>query len=267
MSKAGKHHFAPVFYLKQWSGADDQLCEYRRRYHGVLPKRVFPDATGYVHGLYSVPGLPVEDEQYVERRFMSRVDNDAALALEWMLDESAPAGDLSDRLKYRWAQFIYSMTFRAPNVIARMQQKMDQQVAAGTIKHPEIPFAAAEVFPSMLTSKFAIGELLSLKWTVCTLNPPTRLLLTSDRPIIMTNGLMQADGHIALPISPRAIFLAYRSDDFFRQIAALSQQTLADITNDYVTKQAINFVYAFDETQTRFVQNRFGIRQRSTPLD
>jgi hypothetical protein len=83
----------------------------------------------------------------------------------------------------------------------------------------------------------------------------------------MTNGLMQPDGHIALPISPHAIFLAYRSDDFFRQIAALSQQTLANITNDYVAKQAINFVYAFDESQTRFVQNRFGTRQRSTPLD
>jgi hypothetical protein len=267
MSKAGKHHFVPVFYLQQWAGTDKQICEYRQRYHGVMPKRVFPDATGYVHGLYSVPGLPVENEQYVEKRFMSRIDNDAALALQWMLDETKPAADLADRFKVRWAQFVYSMTFRAPNVIERMQRTMDGQVAAGVIKHPEIPFTPAEVFPSMLTSRFAIGELVSMSWTTCTLNRTTNLLLTSDRPIIMTNGLMHAEGHIALPISPCAFFLAYRSDDFFRQIAALSQQTLAEIINDRVAKQAINFVYAFDDRQTRFVQNRFGTRQPSTPLD
>lgn len=267
MSKEGKHHFAPIFYLSQWAGADHQICEYKRRYHGVLPKRVVPDATGYVHGLYSVPGLPPEDAQYVERKFMSRIDSDAALALEWMLDETKPAGDLPDRLKVRWAQFVYSMTFRAPNVIERMQRTMDGQVAAGILNQPKIPFTPPEVFPSMLTSKLAIGELVSMRWTVCTLAPPTYRLLTSDRPIIMTNGLMQAGDHIALPISPRAFFLAYRSDDFFRQVSALSQPALAEIINDNVAKQAINFVYAFDESQTKFVQKRFGLRQRSTPLD
>ena len=267
MSKAGKHHFVPVFYLKQWAGDDERICEYRRRYHGVLPKRVFPDATGYVHGLYSVPGLPAKDAQYVERRFMSRIDNDAALALEWILDETKLVETLPDQLKIRWAQFVYSMTFRAPNVIERMQRTMDGQVATGVIKQPKIPFTPAEVFPSMLTSKFAIGELVSMRWTICTLNPPSRFLLTSDRPIIMTNGVMHDEGHIALPISPRAFFLAYRSDNFFRQVAALTQQALAEAINDQVAKQAINFVYAFDDSQTRFVQNRFGTRQRSTPLD
>jgi Protein of unknown function (DUF4238) len=266
MSKAGKHHFVPVFYLKQWAGADDQICEYKQRYHGVLPKRVFPDKTGYVHGLYSVPGLQKQDEQYVEKRFMSRIDNDAALALQWMLDETKPVGDLPDRMKVRWAQFVYSMTFRAPNVIERMQRTMDGQVAAGVLKQPEVPFTPAEVFPRMLTSRFAIGELVSMRWTVCTLDPPTNLLLTSDQPIIMTNGLMHAEGHIALPVSPRALFLAYRSDEFFREVSALSQQALAEIINDYVAKQAVNFVYAFDVSQTKFVQNRYGTRQRSTPL-
>jgi hypothetical protein len=267
MSKAGKHHFIPVFYLKHWAGADEQICEYRRRYHGVLPKRVFPDATGYVHGLYSVPGLPKDDEQYVEKKFMQRIDNDAALALCWMLDETKPPGDLPDPLKVRWAQFVYSMTFRAPNVIERMQRQMNDRVASDALKQPSVPFTPAEVFPSMLTSRFAIGELVAMRWTICTLNPPTKLLLTCDRPIIMTNGLMQAGAHIALPVSPRAFFLAYRSDDFFREVSSRTQQALAETINDHIAKQAINFLYAFDDGQTRFVKNRFGTRQRSTPLD
>jgi hypothetical protein len=81
MSKEGKHHYIPVFYLKQWAGADERICEYKQRYHGVLPKRVYPDATGYVHGLYNVPGLPSEDIQYVEKRFMQAVDDRASVAL------------------------------------------------------------------------------------------------------------------------------------------------------------------------------------------
>ena len=267
MSKAGKHHFVPAFYLKQWAGMDKQICEYKRRHLGVLPKRVVPDATGYVHGLYSVPGLPPEDAQYVEKRFMSRIDSDAAMALQQMLDETRPIEDLSQRLMVRWAQFVYSLTFRAPNVIERMQRTMDGQVAAGFIKQPKVPFTPAEVFPSMLTSKFAIRELLSMRWLTCTLNEASNMLLTSDRPIVMTNGLMQPGGHIALPISPRSFFLAYRADSFFQRIAALSQDTLVEIINDGVAKQAVNFVYAFDDKQTKFVQNRFGVRQRSTPLD
>jgi hypothetical protein len=267
MSKAGKHHFIPVFYLKRWAGDDKRLWEYRRRHDGIRSKRVYPDATGYVHGLYSVPGLPAQDEQYVEKRFFSRLDNDAAVALEWLLDEGKPPGDLPDRFKIRWAQFVYSMVFRAPNVIERMQRTMDGQVAAGTLKQPAVPFTPPEVFPSMLTSRVALGELLSLRWQMCTLHPPTQYLLSSDRPIVMSNGLRHEGAHIVLPVSPRAFFLAYRSEDYFRAFSARSERDLAATLNDHVAKQSINFVYAFDESQSRFIRNRYGKRERATPLD
>ncbi len=104
------------------------------------------------------------------------------------------------------------MTFRAPNVIARLQNTMDQQVASGVIRQPEIPFRAAEVFPSMLTSKTVIKALLSMHWKTSHLDKAKRRLLTSDRPIIMTNGLEQTDAYLVLPISARVFFLAYRSE-------------------------------------------------------
>lgn len=267
MSKQGKHHFAPVFYLTQWVGDDGCLSEYKRRYRGVLPKRVVPDATGYAHGLYSVPGLPPGQEQYVERKFMASVDSRASLALSEMLDESRAAEDFPLRYKVAWAQFVYSLTFRAPNVIARLQNTMDQQIASGALRQPEIPFRPAEVFPSMLTSKTVIKALLSMHWKTSCLDKAKHRLLTCDRPIIMTNGLERPDAHVVLPISPRTFFLAYRSDDFFSRVAGLSQEALASTINDAVVRQAIDFVYAYDGNQTRFIQNRFGERLRSTPLD
>ena len=266
MSKQGKHHFAPVFYLTQWVGDDGCLCEFKQRYHGVLPKRVVPDATGYAHGLYSVPGLPRGQEQYVETKFMAPIDSRASLALAEMLDDSRPAEDFPIRFKVAWAQFIYSLTFRAPNVIARMQNTMDQHIASSVIRQPEIPFRPTEVFPSMLASKTVIKELLSMHWKTSRLDKAKHRLLTSDRPIIMTNGLDRHDAHIVLPISPHAFFLAYRSDDVFAQIARLSQHVLATALNDAVARQAIDFAYAYDDSQTRFIQNRFGERLRSTPL-
>ena len=203
MSKDGKHHHTPVFYLQQWAGADRQICEYKQRYQGVLPKRVFPDATGYRHGLYSVPGLPLEKRQYVETTYMSWVDSHAAVALEAMLDESRRALDFPLRLKVAWARFLYSLTFRSPNVIKRLQGQMDEQVAAGVVRQPEIPFAAAEVFPSMLQSKTVIRELISMAWQSSTLNQAKQTLLTSDRPVIMTNGLKHEEAHIVLNITAR----------------------------------------------------------------
>jgi hypothetical protein len=125
-------------------------------------------------------------------------------------------------------------------------------------------FTPAEAFPSMLTSEFALRELLSMNWTICTLHPPTPYLLTSDRPIIMTNGLMHDQGHIALPISPRSFFLAYRSEDFYRAVSARSEQELAETVNNHVAKQAINFVYTFDESQSyRIATGRGNARRLS----
>lgn len=266
MSKDGKHHHTPAFYLSHWAGDDNQLCEYKRRHHGVLPKRVSPDQTGYQHGLYNVPGLPPRDRQYVETKFLARVDSEAAVALAAMLDESLPVSDFSPRLKIAWARFLYSLTFRSPNVIKRLQAQMDEQVAAGKVKQPEIPFAAAEVFPSMLGSPNVIKELVGMNWVTSNLGGARRALFTSDRPVIMTNGLLHADAYIAVPISPRSFFLAYRTDKLFQLIAAMSQDDLVTEINNQVVRQAVEFVYAYDDSQTDFIATRFGEQVRSTPL-
>jgi hypothetical protein len=267
MSKKGKHHYIPVFYLKQWSGADERVCEYKQRYRGVLPKRVYPDATGYVHGLYNVPGLPSEDIQYVEKKFMQAVDGRASAALRAMLDDNITGADFAAPLKTAWAQFLYSLTFRTPNVIERMQGRIEREEVGQGMTPPAVPYAAPEMFPNLLASKLVIPGLLSMHWNVGSVKGAKNLLLTSDKPIIMTNGFSDADAHIALPISPTAFFIATRTMDMFRQIASRSRNDLASTINNKVSEQSIDFVYAFDDKQTRFIQNRFGRCVRSTPLD
>ena len=45
MNEPRKHQYIPVFYLKQWAGADRRVCEYRRVMPGkVVTRRTFPPA-------------------------------------------------------------------------------------------------------------------------------------------------------------------------------------------------------------------------------
>ena len=83
MNEPRKHHYIPVFYLRQWAGADGRICEYRR----VLPNRIvtrrtFPDGTGYKQDLYRIDGVPNPLSQAVEREFMRMVDTLANSALQ-----------------------------------------------------------------------------------------------------------------------------------------------------------------------------------------
>jgi hypothetical protein len=59
MSKEGRHHYIPIFYLKQWAGDDKRICEFGRPYDRAKPRRVHPAGTGYMDGLNTVEGQGV----------------------------------------------------------------------------------------------------------------------------------------------------------------------------------------------------------------
>src|SRR5262245_53815399 len=114
MSEPTRHHYIPVFYLRQWAGADGRLCEYSRPYKEVKAKRRHPSGTGYVDGLYTVPGVPSEDAQFVEKHFMQMNDQWAAFALQAFLVGDPKKRDLTAKEKVAWARFLYSLIVRTP---------------------------------------------------------------------------------------------------------------------------------------------------------
>jgi hypothetical protein len=75
--KGDKHHYIPVFYSQEWAGPDGCVCEYSRPYDVVKPKRIHPDGTGYVRGLYTVPRNDPRVSEFVEREFLKITDNGA----------------------------------------------------------------------------------------------------------------------------------------------------------------------------------------------
>ena len=105
-----------------------------------------------------------------------------------------------------------------------------------------------------------------MTWHVVEFSGP-HLILTSDRPIIMTNGMLRPGAHVGLPISPRQLFIAFNDEIGYRQVRALSPRNLIWNTNTKIVEQAVKYVYGFSDAELRLVAKGLGKRIPSTPLE
>lgn len=271
--------------------ADGRLCEYSRPYDVVKPLRRHPDRTGFVRGLYTLPDAPSGQQHIIETELMGSVDNWAALAQERMLEDGTSIGQLEARVALGWCQFLYSLIVRNPEHLLLIKEKLANMT-------PEILENARDEYPrlrgqndpltfdeykerfankpivvppprvlvNIIGSKRVAGKLAAMKWVTRDILDTKHTLLTSDRPVVMTNGLDRSDGHIVLPIAPRKLFIAAKEQQMLRQITSMNTEQLLANTNDRVASQAYDYVYGVDDTQLRFVANRLGKRDKSSPL-
>ncbi len=292
MSEPNRHHYIPVFYLKQWIGSDGRLCEYSRPHQVVKAKRKHPAATGYVDGLYTIPGLPPEQTQYVEKRYMQATDDWAAKALKVFLNPGGPTvRDLNVKEKIGWARFLYSLIVRTPEHLARMQNRIAVEAPAHveefrdnyeSIRKPSDPAtfeefkqlylanplntSAPNMLPYLMRSERIIIEIGTMRFFTIDIRDAKHSFLTSDRPIAMTNGLNKPTSHIAIPLSPKRLFGAVKSQETYDAIGAMRPNELVVAVNAKVAEQARKYVYGTDDSQLRFVVNRLGKMVQSTPL-
>jgi hypothetical protein len=288
--KGDKHHYIPVFYTKGWAGQDGRVCEYSRRFRDVKPKRVHPDGTGYVRGLYTIPrNDDPRVTEYIERKFLKVTDNGAARVLQML--RSRKEFDWTTETRSAWSRFIFSLLIRNPEYIRRVaaevagffdpgDSELEQRYRA--IKRPQEPETYAEYIartghPAGRASAVAVQKLIDsqrmgerlnkMRWSIVWFEKASRTLLTSDRPIIMTNGLVRPEDHLALPIGPRAVFVAATTEQTERMLRNWDPRKLMEHVNDRVASQAVNYVWGADDSQLHFVGNRLGRMEPSTPLD
>ncbi len=126
--------------------------------------------------------------------------------------------------------------------------------------------SAARVINRFVDSTNVIGHLCQMQWHVVHFTGHYRLL-TSDRPIIMTNGMIHPGAHLGLPLSPRRLFLSFHDDIGYRQVRALSPSELLRNCNTKVASQATKYVYSYNDAELRFVAKHLGKREPSTPLE
>lgn len=292
MSKEGKHHYIPVFYLKQWAGSDGRVCEFSKPYDRVKPKRVHPDGTAYVHGLNTIPGLPPHEADFLESYFFRLTDNFASLALRILLsgDETL---NFSQDVKSGWSRFITSLLMRNPEAVERsmlaakaLYEQSRDELYADYAQHrkaddpPTYEEYAAKHSPNpagrggavllqQIIDNPTIGKHINnMRWIVLKAHRPKFTLLTSDRPVVMTNGLKYENSQIILPISPWHVFIATNTEKTERFIESVfARGQMIQQVNERVTLQARKYVYALSDAQLTFVSRRLGKQYISNPLE
>lgn len=283
-----RHHYIPSFYLSRWAtGNDGRLCQYSRPRDGVVPNRRHPTATGFADRLYELSGLEPRLANAVETKFFSPVDNAASEALTLMEAEGNRARWDTTR-RSGWAVFLHSLLLRAPEDVSEFKDTWRYLMRADElgqweeryqeVRGPEdaLTFREhVENLPNDMHDRSAMNALVSMMdggkvakkihhmlWHVIDTSDADFDLLTSDRPVIRTNGLMVEGGHLALPIGPRKLFVAARDEAALRLILARSRRQLVRECNRQVCDYAVKFVYGVDDSQLSFVGKHFATKNQ-----
>ena len=277
-----KHHYIPAFYLKRWAAADGKVTEFTKPRHEIVARKIMPDRTGYQERLYELKGFEPSLAQQVEEKFFKPLDTWASNALT-MLERHGHQASWDSHSRSAWTRFLLSLLLRCPEDIEAFREwwhedfsrtDADAEARYQAARGAEDPETFAEflagqplgikerhqfqVFYSLVDHDSVGGKINEMDWRVLQSPPAAPAFLTSDRPIIRTNGLDQEGDHIALPIGPRLLFIASHDRGLLDGVLRTNQIALVKECNRQVVEGASRFVYGIDQNQARFIQNRFG---------
>jgi len=280
--KLPKHHYIPVFYLKQWAPpkavpGNGRLVEFSAPYNGIVKGQYkYPDATGYVRGLYRIPGLPDDKAELIESRFFKLVDDWASYALAKL--NRRHMDDWSAHMRSAWSRFLIALLIRSPKSVAEIkfrlvdglpehwERERERLLREDPTSEPLGPFdqLASEQYAALALQRFIdnqnIGNFINaMDWSVLDVGGSKYRFLTSDRPIVMTNGVGVKGGHLAIAISPTNLFLAANDKQTTREIHAYNPLDVVRSYNKQVVRNAIKYVWAHDHSQVALVRAQFSI--------
>ena len=283
-----QHHYIPVFYLSRWAvQSDNQLCQFSRPFNKVVPKRKHPSATGYLDRLYELDGLEGDLAQQVESKFFSPVDSAAADALS-LMEQQGNRAVWNQRRRSAWSRFLHSMLLRTPEDLETfkaswrslmLNDKTDEWEARyEEIKQPgdKLTFrefvagiseeshnrSAMHALMGMIDNPRLGLKINNMPWWVIDTDPDDHPLLTSDRPVIRTNGLNAPNGHIALPIGPYRIFVVAKDQQTLNVIRSANIRQIVREVNRQVCDYAVKYVYGIDDRHIDFVKKHFATKEQ-----
>jgi hypothetical protein len=236
--------------------------------------RISPKVTGGEKGLYEFTNVEPEFANSPERDFFTRVvDGPGHIALAKIREEGLDS--LSPDERVDWAVYMVAATMRTPDSVKRARA-MGPQVLAAELdwKPEEYAKLRADHDPPTLAEwlkrnapayqeNFGIISLtgaildeglvlpiLQMHWHVADMSDVPIQLLTSDRPLWVSEHPSGERCWIVFPISPTKLFMAARPDMRIRKWESLDQ--LADLSNRSQCMGASMWVYG--EASDEFVR-------------
>lgn len=218
----------------------------------------------------------------MEKLFFSPVDNHAALAHQVLLKEEDQYGWNSE-LRSAWTRFLVSLLCRTPADLDLLKEYWQLVVMSPSAieseeylrgRPPEAPPTLEEFLKSVPKREVAVGSyrllvnmingeelgcfVNNMVWETVELEIEKHHLLTSDSPVIATNGLKYDQSHLVLPLAPNKLFVAANSKDYIRQLFDRPPNEIVKACNEKTVGNAKKLVFSSDKSQTRFIDNRFG---------
>jgi hypothetical protein len=279
MSNPEKHHYLPVFYLKQWAALDGRVIRYYRPNREVVAHPIAPKHTGYVEGLYSLEGYNLDQRNVIEKTFMApHVDDPAVTPLRHFL-ERRPASELSLPMKQAWTRFLMALHVRNPDrmeqIAAEGAKAIREMLAKNSeeydvVRKPDDPptlvgwverYAPAlienygkTILPGIITHQTTGNEVIRMHWVVGSTGADPEIL-TCDRPLYLSHGVNDPRCVIGLPLSPCAIFLASRDQKSLDKLLGMERSVLVRAINETVVTQAARYVYGTHSRELSFVEH------------
>jgi hypothetical protein len=282
MSEPYKHHYLPVFYLSRWSqpDPDGKVIRYYRPHRAVVASPIAPKNTGYEHGLYRLEGYEPEAQNIIEKKFMaSVVDDPAARALDTLIERDN--SKLTPELRQAWTRFVMSLLVRNPEKVEHITNQADHVLRQSLLTDPKEYEAVRsaddpstlvewveqkdpqiwsnfgkEMLPGIITHQPTRDEIIRMRWWTIDIADGFPDLLTCDRPVYMSHGVMDERCFIALPLSPRFVFIATRSQSTFDSVLSRGIKAVTKSINEIMVAQAEKYVYGAHDRHLRFVENR-----------
>jgi hypothetical protein len=277
-----KNHFIPDFYLSRWATTKGELIEYRLRGSGEIKgKPRSPKGTGYKPDLYKNTRREKIEAHIFELGFLQKHDDLAAKAL----DKFEKGINPSDKEVCGWISFLMALLMRHPDDIAALRCLYEQKWKNGTAelqsdyskvrgevnpehinnfieqKWPGIMEEAMFKTLERLMEHEKIGQLiLEFEHSVTTLKS-TKPLITSDRPLLMTQTLTEEHAYIILPVGPKKVYVCGKTQNTVQRILNKTGDEFTEIINDQIARHATISVYSSNSDLEKYVEERLGTRK------
>ena len=266
---SNKHHYIPEFYTKRWAIDNGKMVRFKRTPNGKIHhKKVTPGAIGYEYNLYTDPKLSGHDAQVIEDKLFRSVDQCGSNIIIDLIKGRMP---LTSKSRSKWVAFMLSLACRTPKDLSACKKAfalLVEELSPNESIDPMVPDQLAKNYLwTFMRNKF-LGDLLAnMTWDIIDFTGSGYSLLTSDNPIIMSNGLQPLAGHCAIALSPAHLFCCSWIGPYRSNIISLTKEELANRFNTYIVQRAREFVISVDETPLGFVEKNFGVHPMPSPLE
>lgn len=263
-----KHHYLPEFYTKQWASDDGMIIRFTK-VHGdrIHDRRVAPGGIGFERDLYRLPGAQLEEAQKLETDLMSPIDFNAANVMQLLLRGHVPT---NNKQRSDWARFLMAFWYRAPEDLRALKAAYG---ALMTSRFPEVDWSDDErdryvlaELPGFIDRQKMGDVLVEMRWDLVDLTNAKHSVLTSDQPVLRSNGLKPPEGNYSIPLSPKLIFVASWGGEQLLRFNSASASQKARIANGILVKRARRFVLSNSLNQRGFIEKHFGSDPVPTPI-